>query len=69
MRCVYINGEKYEIHCYKATKDDSKDITVNLKLKIFRDNRILEAKDFNGYIEETIIKYIEYLFKNEPKRR
>jgi hypothetical protein len=66
MRCLYINGEKFEIYCDKATRVNSKDITVNLKLKIFRDNRILEAKDLDGHIEDTILKYIEWLFKNEP---
>ena len=66
MRYLYINGEKLEIYC-EAIKVDSKDITVNLKLKILRNNRILEAKDIDDYIEDAIIKYIEWLFKNEPK--
>lgn len=66
MRCLYINGERFEIYCNKAVKVDSEDITVSCKLKILRNGRILEAKDFDDYIEDTIIKYIEWLFKNEP---
>ncbi|MFX4154272.1 hypothetical protein ACOL23_04935 [Aliarcobacter butzleri] len=59
MQTIIINGQEYKYEAVFVTKKAvNGNIGVIVQLQVFKDDKQLDKKDFNGYVAEKIEEHI-----------
>lgn len=62
MKTIIINGQEYKYEAVFVTKKAvNGNIGVAVQLQVFKDDKQLDKKDFNGYVAEKIEEHIREL--------
>lgn len=62
MKTITINGQEYKYEAVFVTKRAvNGNIGVIVQLQVFKDDKQLDKKDFNGYVAEKIEEHIREL--------
>ncbi|MFY4822054.1 hypothetical protein ACOTVO_04720 [Aliarcobacter butzleri] len=62
MKTITINGQEYKYEAVFVTKKAvNRNIGVIVQLQVFKDDKQLDKKDFNGYVAEKIEEHIREL--------
>ena len=62
MKTIVINGQEYKyVAVFVTKKAVNGNIGVIVQLQVFKDDKQLDKKDFNGYVAEKIEEHIREL--------